>query len=222
MKPLRPIVTRSAGALAGVVAESLQAMDPGLTLLERGFAAGETLVDILAIDAARRLVTLVVELDADAAAVVRALEAAAWFRDNWALVGRLFAGADLDLTEPARPVLVARHLGDRALRLLRALGAVAPTAFECQVFEGSGERYVSYERATHGSSREEGRRSTPDAPAGLPAPSEARPDRPEARPDRSPRAAAEPRERGVSDAAERAQSMIARLEALRLRQAFQS
>jgi len=214
MKPLRPIVTRSAGALAGVVAESLQAMDPGLTLLERGFAAGETLVDILAIDAARRLVTLVVELDADAAAVVRALEAAAWCRDNWALVGRLFAGADLDLTEPARPVLVARHLGDRALRLLRALGAVAPTAFECQVFEGSGERYVSYGQATHGAGREEGRRGAPDAVEAA-APTEAKPGR-------RPRAVAEPRERGESDAAERAQSMIARLEALRLRQAFQS
>jgi hypothetical protein len=214
MKPLRPIVTRSGGALAGVVAETLQAMESGLTLLERGFAAGETLVDILAIDAAHRLVTVVVELDADAAAVVRALEAAAWCRDNWALVGRLFAGADLDLTEPARPVLVARHLGDRALRLLRALGAVAPTAFECQVFEGTGERYVSYERATHGGSREEGRRGAPDA---------AEPAAPtEARPGRRPRAAAEPPERSESDAAERAQSMIARLEALRLRQAFQS
>jgi len=211
MKPLKPIVTRNAGALAGVVAQSLPAVDPGLTLLERDFAAGETLVDILAIDGARRLVTLVVEPDADAAAVVRALEAAAWCRDNWALVGRLFAGADLDLTEPVRAVLVARRLGDRGLRLLRALGALAPTAFECRVFEAGGERYVCYETAAPGAGREEGRRGGEAEPAAAAAVTPA----PHGR-------AAEPREGGEAEAAARAQSMIARLEALRLRQAFQS
>ena len=214
MKSLKPIVTRNAGALAGIVAQSLPAVDPGLTLLERDFAAGETLVDILAIDGARRLVTLVVEPDADAAAVVRALEAAAWCRDNWALVGRLFAGADLDLTEPVRAVLVARRLGDRALRLLRALGALAPTAFECRVFEAGGERYVCYETAAPGAGREEGRRgggADGAEPAGAADVTPARHGR-----------AAGPREGGEAEAAARAQSMIARLEALRLRQAFQS
>ena len=214
MKPLKPIVTRNAGALAGVVAQSLPGVDPGLTLLERDFAAGETLVDILAIDGARRLVTLVVEPDADAAAVVRALEAAAWCRDNWALIGRLFAGADLDLTEPVRAVLVARRLGDRALRLLRALGALAPTAFECRVFEAGGERYVCYETAAPSAGREEGRRGG-GADGAEPAAAA------EVTPARHVRAA-EPREEGEAEAAARAQSMIARLEALRLRQAFQS
>jgi len=189
-------------------------VDPGLTLLERDFAAGETLVDILAIDGARRLVTLVVEPDADAAAVVRALEAAAWCRDNWALVGRLFAGADLDLTEPVRAVLVARRLGDRALRLLRALGGLAPTAFECRVFEAGGERYVCYETAAPSAGREEGRRGG-GADGAEPAAAA------EVTPARQLRAA-EPREEGEAEAAARAQSMIARLEALRLRQAFQS
>ena len=214
MKPLKPILTRNAGALAGVVAQSLPTVDPGLTLLERGFAAGETLVDILAIDGARRLVTLVVELDADPTAVVRALEAAAWCRDNWALVGRLFAGADLDLTEPVRAILVARRLGDRALRLLRALGPLAPAAFECRVFEAGGERYVCYETAAPGAGREEGRigggadGAEPTAAADVtPAPHGR---------------AAGPREGGEAEAAARAESMIARLEALRLRQAFQS
>jgi hypothetical protein len=197
-----------------VVAESLHALDPGLTVLERGFAAGDTLVDILATDAEHRLVALAVELDGDAAAVVRALEAAAWYRDNWALVGRLFAGADLDLTQPVRAIVVARHLSDRALRLLRALGPVGPAAFECRVFEAGGEQYVSYEEATSAAGRAEGRRSAPAADPGAVAG--------EATPPRRGHAAAEPRERGEPPAAERAQSMIARLEALRLRQAFQS
>jgi hypothetical protein len=200
--------------LADVVAESLHALDPGLTVLERGFAAGDTLVDILAIDAAHRLVALAIELDGDAAAVVRAFEAAAWCRDNWALVGRLFAGADLDLTQPVRAVVIARHLSDRARRLLRAFGPVGPAAFECRVFEAGGERYVAYEETAAAAGRADGRRG--------PAEPDPEPAAGEVTPARRGHAAAEPREPGEAPAAERAQSMIARLEALRLRQAFQS
>ena len=130
---------------------------------------------------------------------------------DWAerqgLHGRFFAPPDYGS-------YLTWRLGDRALRLLRALGGLAPTAFECRVFEAGGERYVCYETAAPSAGREEGRRGG-GADGAEPAAAA------EVTPARHVRAA-EPREEGEAEAAARAQSMIARLEALRLREAFQS
>ncbi len=218
MNVLRPVALRGAAALAAVVVDSLEGVEPGLTLLERGFAAGETLVDLVAIDSRRRLVALVVEVSADTGAAVRALEAAAWCGENAGLLGRAFARADLDLAGPVRAMLVAGHLSDRALRVLRSLGPVAPDAVECRVFELNGERCVYYERVGRSGGPEGGRRSvpasvleaTPPVTSAEPGPGAAEP------------LAAAPADAPEQTAAERARAMIDRLQALNFRQAFNS
>ncbi len=208
MTVLKPIVPRTAAALVALVAESIEGLEPGLAVLARGFAAGEVLVDLVAIDSRRSLVTVVVEVDAETPAVVRALEAAAWCRDNGALLGRIFADAKVDLTAPVRSILVVRRQSDRALRLLRALGPMAPATVECRVFELNGERCVCYEPAEEPGGPEGPGRSRPGrelvsavARVGDPSGSEGSAD---------------------ATAAQRAKSMIERLEALRFREAFQS
>lgn len=195
MNVLTPVAIASAEALAAVVAESLASVEPGLGVAARGFAAGEALVDLVAVDERGGLVAVVVEVEAGPAAVLRAIEAAGWCRENAALVGRLFAGADPAV--PTRALVVARRVGERARRLLRTLGRGAPAACECRVFELGGQRCVSYEPAWEpagagGAEAEEG--AGADGPPG-----------------------------GVEpEARERARGMIEQLEALRFRQAFQS
>lgn len=214
MNVLTPVPIRSATALAGVVAQSLGSLAPGATVLERGFVAGEALVDLVGRDAEGSLLVVVVDVDADTAAVVRAVEGAAWCRENGALLARVFAGAEVATGAPPRAVLVAGHLSDRALRFLRTLGPLAPDALECRVFELNGGLCVAYERVGE-------RRAGADARGG---PEGGRTQRPAAVSAgvapvaREPVAAA--REAVEESAAERAQRMIERLEALDFRQVF--
>lgn len=202
MNRLTPIRLESAAALAAVVAESLDGIEPGLARIERSFVAGETLVDVVAIDDDRRLVTVVVELEADAGAVARGLEAATWCREHAPLLARVFPDAVVEPAAPARIVLVAARVPERVRRLLRALGPVAPAAVECRVFEFRGERCVAYERVGESPDRPgEGRGEAPDLAAPAPV----------AVANLSP-----------PTSAERAQSLIERLEALRFGPAFRS
>lgn len=214
MNVLKPVALGSGTALAALVAESLTGIEPGLSLLERHFTDRDVRVDLLAVDARRHLVVVVVDLEVDAVTVVRALEATVWCQEHATLLARMFARADVDPVAEPRTILVASRFSDRSMRALRTLGAAAPSAVECRAFELGGERCVSYTAVGEPTRRGD---RTPDAPVVertpvppavaevgtelVPAPTESTRD-------------AEPA------ATERAQSLIARLEALRFRQAF--
>ena len=133
--------------LATVVAECLPHLDPGLRLLERAANAGEVTVDIACVDGARRLVLILCDIVAGPDAVLRAVEGAAWWREHPELLPRVFpAAAALDAGAPPRALLVACRFGDRALRLLRALGPRGPEPVECRVFTDETGTIVSLER----------------------------------------------------------------------------
>lgn len=119
-------------ALAAVVVECLPHLEPGLTLLSRASNAGEVVVDVTARDARGRLVLIVCDVVAGPETVLRALEGVAFWREHPGLARRLFAGAGTDGAGP-RAFAVATRFTDRALRLCRALGAVAPVPVECRV-----------------------------------------------------------------------------------------
>ncbi len=215
MNVLKPVAIRSGATLAAVVAESLAGIEPGLSLLDRDFAAPDARVDLLAVDGRRHLVLIIVDAEADTATVVRALEVTAWCREHAALLARMFPRADVDPAAEVRAIVVASRLSERSLRALRALGAALPRAVECRAFELDGERCVSYttvgEAAAHEARGGGGPSGEPEAaPPAIdavgtpPVPAPIEPPRP-----------AEPAP------AERAQHLIARLEALRFRQAFQ-
>jgi hypothetical protein len=197
MRGLRPVPIVDADVLAEVVADSLGEVEPGLAVLERGFGAGETVVDLLAVDERGGLVVVGVTAGGEPAAVLRILEGVAWCREHAPLVTRAFGSSGVRPAAPLRSLLVTGQAGERLRRLLRLLGEHAPAAVVCRVFELSGERCVAYEPVTGVDGGPE-RRSAHGAPAL--APSDA------------PTADTEP------SAADRARRLIDRLEALRFRQ----
>jgi hypothetical protein len=209
MRVLRPVTLSSAAALVAVVADSLHEIEPGLRELERAFVAGDALVDLVAIDGRRRLVAIVADPDGDAAAIVRALDATTWCREHEALLKRVFGAAGVDFTAPIRSVLVAPRIPEPCRRVLRALGPLGPAAVECRVFELGGERCVAYERVESPGRPEGGGR---DGDGGSELAADSAVTEAAATSDTRP---AEP------GAAERAQRLISRLEALRFRQAFE-
>jgi len=132
--------------LAAVVAECLADLEPGLAPLGRTAGAGEIAVDIACVDASRRLVLILCEIVAGPEAVLRAVEAGAWWGEHAALRARVFPGATVDPGTPPRTLVVAGRFTDRALRLIRALGPLAPTPVECRVFGAAEDVVVGLER----------------------------------------------------------------------------
>jgi len=182
--------------LATVVAECLGDLEPGLTLLERAPGAGEVTVDLVCVDEGRRLVLVFCDIIAGPEIVLRAVEAAAWWREHAALLPRVFPAAGLEATAPPRTIIVASRVSDRALRLIRALGPLGPTPVECRVYTDPEGAVVGLEPLAAGAAGP-GPRQTVAAPAAVPeAPAPARP------------------------AAERAEALIGQLERLRFSEVF--
>ncbi len=136
--------------LARVVAGCFAHLEAGLTRLERPASAGEIAVELAGVDAGGRLVLVLCDLVAEPAAVLRALEAAAWWREHAGLTARVFGDVVVDTQAAPRTFVVATRWSDRALRVLGTLtplGALGPVAVECRVFlDGEGAELVSLDR----------------------------------------------------------------------------
>ena len=146
MKALKRRVVSDASELAGVLAQCVPELEPGLRLLQRSATAGEIGVELLCVDANGRLLLVASDVVAGPETVLRALEAVAWWREHTALLERMFPGAALDPRGAPRALIVAMRFGDRALRLLRVLGDVAPDAIECYLFESEQGPVVAFDR----------------------------------------------------------------------------
>jgi hypothetical protein len=193
--------------LGTVVAECLTHLEPGLTLLDRSTAAGDVTVELTAASDGGRLVLILCDLVAGPETVLRAVEAAAWWREHAELAARVFAGAGVDPHAAPRTLVVATRWTDRALRLARALGPVAPVAVECRVFrDADGGSVVSLDRLDV---TREGDAAL--AGAGVAA-------RPDARPEPTPPAVTAPA--SLAAPAQRAAVLIERLERLRFSEVF--
>jgi hypothetical protein len=146
MKVLQRRPIGEASELAGVVAACLGHLEPGLRTVERAAHAEEVPVDLAGVDGAGRLTLVCCEPVAGPDLLLRAVEAQAWWREHGAIVPRVF-GDRVDPQATPRALAVAGRWSDRALRLLAALGPVAPMAVECRVFvDAEGGPLVSLER----------------------------------------------------------------------------
>ena len=148
MKALKRRSVSDARELAGLLAQCASEVEPGLRLLQRAATAGEIGVDLLCVDASGRLVLVVGDVVAGPETVLRALEAVAWWREHPELLERMFPSAAVDPRGAPRALIVAPRFADRALRLLRVLGEVAPAAVECYLFEGPEGPVVAFDHLT--------------------------------------------------------------------------
>jgi len=143
VKLLRRRPVADARELAACVAACLGGLFPGLRIADRPPAVAEAMADVVAVDAAGGLVLVVCEPEASPAAVLRALECAAWWRDHRAFIPRMVPGA-LEGVAPSA-VVVAGRFPDGTLRMVRALGGAAPTAIECRLYDDGGAGGVAFE-----------------------------------------------------------------------------
>lgn len=142
---VRPLAVTDREELASLVEANLPALEPGLSLLDRRFPAGEAPVDLLALDTRGRLVLCMVGSGSDFAVLVQALEAYGWCREHEALMGRLFPVARIDTAVPPRLYLLAPRFSDGLRRMARYLGTLSPVLVECRGLEVNGVRAICFE-----------------------------------------------------------------------------
>lgn len=142
---VRPFAVTDRRELASLVEDHLTTLEPGFSLLERRFPAGETLVDFLLLDARGRLVLCLLGSGSNAAMLVQAIEAYGWCCDNGALLAERFPDAGLDVAARPHLLLLAPRFSDGLRRAARHFGPLAPTLVECRGLEVNGERAVCFE-----------------------------------------------------------------------------
>ena len=143
MRLLRRRPVADARELAACAAACLGGLFPGLRIADPPPAVAEAMADVVAVDATGGLVLIVCEPVGSPAAVLRGLECAAWWRDHRAFIPRMVPGA-LEGVAPSA-VVVAGHFPDGTLRMVRALGGVAPTAIECRFYDDGDVGGVAFE-----------------------------------------------------------------------------
>lgn len=112
-----------------IVAEHLEMLEPGLSVLETSLRLGRTTIDVVAVDAKQTLVLVAVGEVADEKLLVSTLDAYIWcvaFPDN---VRRLYPAASITATRPPRVIIVAERMPDAFLELVERLSVVS---VECQ------------------------------------------------------------------------------------------
>ena len=142
---IRPLALTDREELAALVEANLPALERGLSILERRFPAGQVPVDLVAVDARKRLVLLILGSGSNPAMLLQGLEAYAWCRENGALLGRLLPDARIDPAAPPRLFLLAPRFSDSLRRTARYLGPVSPVLVECRCLEVNGERGICFE-----------------------------------------------------------------------------
>ncbi|MGH7324194.1 MAG: hypothetical protein ACREJ9_06045 [Candidatus Rokuibacteriota bacterium] len=116
-----------------LVAEHLEMLEPGLSVLETSLRLGRTTIDVVAVDAKQTLVLVAVGEIADEKLLVSTLDAYVWcvaFPDN---VRRLYPAASIAATRPPRVIFVAESMPDAFLELVERLSVVN---VECQELSG--------------------------------------------------------------------------------------
>lgn len=142
---VRPVTLTDREELVSLVEANLEALEEGLSLLDRRFPAGQVPVDLLARDARGRLVFCLFGSGSNPAMLLQALEAYGWCRENAALLGRLFPEANIDTAVPPRLLLLAPRFSDRLPRTARLLGPLSLALVECRCVEVDGVRSVCFE-----------------------------------------------------------------------------
>jgi hypothetical protein len=177
VKPVKGLKLEDLKDLQDLVGQHVEALEPGLRVVDARVLLGTATVDLLAVDADGRLTLVVLGFVADDQLLLRALEAYAWCREYPDELRRLPPIASGTTEEPPRVVIVAEELPEAFLRKTRHLRLHRVDFF--QFHFGLSFKPVAASRA--------------DEPPGLPAPR---------RPEPSPRAEVPARDLGGRPAAQ--------------------
>src|SRR5438552_1899784 len=142
---VRKLQIEDAAKLQALVAENIDAIEPGLVVLDSRLLLGHASIDVIGLDANGALVLIVAGLTADEGMLLKAVEAYSWSREYPESLERLYPSCVISDERPPRLVFVVERMPDAFHRKIKQLGFPEVDCVEFRLLEVEGAPAVYFE-----------------------------------------------------------------------------
>ena len=107
--------------LAALVAENVEGIELGLTVIDGHLLLGQAAIDLVGLDAKGSLVLIALDFTADEGLLLRGMDAYSWCLEYPDTIGRLYPAAEISPARPPRILFIVERLTDAFVRRIRQL-----------------------------------------------------------------------------------------------------
>jgi hypothetical protein len=164
---VRKLDVADVGQLVQLVAENIESLEPGLSVIDARLLLGDATIDIAAVDREGALVLIALGTTADETLLMGIVDAYSWCLEYPHAVQRLYPSVRVSPERPPRVIFVVERMPDSFQRKMRQLNFADVTCVEFRPLEVNGLAAILFDRVT-GNRQGMAPRSTERAP--MPAP----------------------------------------------------
>ncbi len=142
---IRKVQIEDAAKLQMLVAENIDAIEPGLVVLDSRLILGHATIDVIGADAAGALVLIAAGITANEEMLLKAVEAYSWCREYPESLERLYPSCVISDERPPRLMFVVERMPDAFQRKIRQLGFPEVDCVEFRLLDVEGASAVYFE-----------------------------------------------------------------------------
>jgi hypothetical protein len=133
------------GQLQALVVDNVDAIEPGLLVLDSRLLLGQATIDVVGLDAHGALVLMALGLTADEEMLLKAVEAYSWCLEYPEAIRRLYPAAQVSSSQPPRLMFVIERMPDSFHRKIKQLGFPEVDCVELRSLEVDGTPAVCFD-----------------------------------------------------------------------------
>lgn len=142
---VRKLQIEDAAKLQMLVAENIDAIEPGLVVLDSRLLLGHATIDVVGLDADGALVLIATGLTANEEMLLKAVEAYSWCREYPESLERLYPSCIISDARPPRLVFVVERMPDAFHRKIKQLGFPEVDCVEFRLLDVDGAPAMFFE-----------------------------------------------------------------------------
>ena len=142
---VRKLQIEDAAKLQMLVAENIDAIEPGLVVLDSRLLLGHATIDVVGLDGNGALVLIATGLTANEEMLLKAVEAYSWCREYPQSLERLYPSCIISDERPPRLIFVIERMPDAFHRKIKQLGFPEVDCVEFRLFDVEGAPTVYFE-----------------------------------------------------------------------------
>ena len=142
---VRKLQVEDAAKLQMLVAENIDAIEPGLVVLDSRLLLGHATIDVVGLDASGALVLIATGITANEEMLLKAVEAYSWCREYPESLERLYPSCIISEERPPRLVFIVERMPDAFHRKIKQLGFPEVDCVEFRLLDVDGAPAVFFE-----------------------------------------------------------------------------